>query len=121
MLAPGQEILELPTAVAVQQGRGGPRKVLYRRLHSLRILCSLKATTAADERKSGKQMDQAQLKSRAEQSRAGFLVPADVRAELGQPVGLVAANVSLSLLRIALAGCLMIWGSCQRAVPGLDR
>lgn len=44
-----------------------------------------------------------------------------VPGELGQPVGSAAANVSVSLSCIALAGRSVISGCCQRAVPGLDR
>lgn len=44
-----------------------------------------------------------------------------VPGELGQPVGFTAANVSVSLLCIALAGRSIISGSCQRTVLGPDR
>lgn len=44
-----------------------------------------------------------------------------VPGELGQPVGFTAANVSVGLLCIALAGRSIISGSCQRTVLGPDR
>lgn len=128
--APGKGNLELPTAGAVRRGRDGPGctctvgKVLYLRVHALLILCPFKTTIIPGKIESGKQTNKQKVliegrekQDFSDQTPSLVIVP----GELGQPVGFAAANVSVSLPCIALAGRSIISGSCQRAALGPDR